>query len=179
MAKPLIKGALLGGILLFFWNFISWTLLPWHTATMKRFSDETGAVTALRANAPKSAVYVYPTEGATPEQVAAGPTVFVSYSTGSSGSMAQPLIFSFLQQLLVAGLVTALLLKTRGLSFWGRVGFVVLAAFTAGVVCFLPPWIWFKFAPDYTLVMLADLTLSGFLLGLVLAKWASPEPAAA
>jgi hypothetical protein len=177
MAKTLIKGALLDGIVLFVWNFISWTLIPWHTATMKRFSDEAGAVAALRANAPSSAVYVYPTEGATPEQMASGPTVFVSYSTGGFSGMTQPLICAFLLQVIIAGLVTALLSKTRGLTFWGRVGFVVLAAFTAGVVCFLPPWIWFRFAADYTLVMLADLTLSGFLLGLVLAKWASPEPA--
>jgi hypothetical protein len=177
MAKTLIKGALLGGILLFFWNFISWTFIPWHTATMKRFTDEGAAVAALRANAPGSAVYVYPTEDATPEQVASGPTVFLSYSAASSGSMTQPLIFSFLQQLIAAGLVTALLLRTRGLTYWGRVGFVTLAGFTAGIVCFLPPWIWFKFAADYTMVMLADVTLSGFLLGLVLAKWASPEPA--
>lgn len=176
MAKPLIKGALLGGILLFLWGFISWTLLPWHTATMKRFSDEAGVVATLQANAPRSGVYVFPTEGATPEQMTAGPTIFLSYSIGGAASMTG-LIFAFLLQVLVAGLVTALLLKTRGLTYWGRVGFVTLAAFTAGVVCFLPPWIWFKFAADYTLVMLADLTLSGFLLGLVLAKWASPEPA--
>ncbi len=176
MAKPLIKGALLGGILLFIWGFLSWTLLPWHKATMKRFSDEAGVVAALQANAPQSGVYVFPTEEATPEQMTAGPTVFLSYNTGSSAST-MGLIFAFLLQVLIAGLVTALLLKTRGLTYWGRVGFVTLAAFTAGVVCFLPPWIWFKFAADYTLVMVADLTLSGFLLGLVLAKWASPEPA--
>ena len=177
MAKTLIKGALLGGIVLFIWNSASWTLIPWHTATMHRFSDEASTVAALRANAPRSGVYVFPTEGATPEQAQAGPTVFLSYCTGGSGSMTKPLILSFLLQVIAAFLVTALLLRTRGLSFWGRVGFVTLAAFTAGVVCFLPPWIWFRFAADYTLVMMADLTFSGFLLGLVLAKWASPEPA--
>jgi hypothetical protein len=179
MAKPLIKGALLGGILLFIWGSLSWTLLPWHTMTMHRFSDEAAAVNALRANAPSSGIYVYPTPETPEEAAQAGPMVFLAYCTGGPGSMAKPMILNFLLQILVAGLVTALLLKTRGLTFWGRVGFVTLAAFTAGVVCFLPPWIWFKFATDYTLVMLADLTISGFLLGLVLAKWASPEPAAA
>lgn len=177
MVKPLIKGALLGGILLFIWGSLSWTVLPWHKATMHRFSDEAAVASALRANAPRSGVFVYPTPDTPEAQAQAGPMVFLAFCTHGPGSMAQPLILNFLLQVLVAGLVTALLLKTRGLTFWGRVGFVTLAAFTAGVVCFLPPWIWFRFAADYTLVMLADLTFSGFLLGLVLAKWASPEPA--
>lgn len=178
MAKTLIKGALLGGIVLFFWSFLSWTVLPWHTATMHPFTDEAAVVDALKANAPSSGVYVYPTEKATPEQAKAGPTVFLSYCTNGFDSMVMPLILNFLLQVLIAGLVTALLFRTRGLkTYWGRVAFVTLAAFTAGVVCFLPPWIWFHFAADYTLVMLADLTVSGFVLGLVLAKWASPEPA--
>ena len=177
MAKPLIKGALLGGILLFIWGSLSWTVLPWHKATMNRFSDEAAATAALQANAPRSGIYVYPPPDTPEAKAQAGPTVFLAFCTHGSGSMAQPLILNFLLQVIAAGLVTALLLKTRGLSYWGRVGFVTLAAFTAGVVCLFPNWIWFRFATDYTLVMLADLTLSGFLLGLVLAKWASPEPA--
>ncbi|HEV8583229.1 MAG TPA: hypothetical protein VGX68_29525 [Thermoanaerobaculia bacterium] len=178
MAKTLIKGALLGGIVLFLWNFISWTAIPWHNATMHRFTDDTQVTAALRENAPRSGVYVYPTEeDSNSEQPVGGPTIFLAYSTTGDASMTRPLILSFLLQVIIAGLVTALLYRAKNLTYWGRVAFVTFAAFTAGVVCFLPPWIWFRFATDYTLVMLADLTVGGFLLGLVIAKWASPEPA--
>jgi len=176
MAKTLIKGALLGGILLFVWGNVSWLMLPWHDMTLHAFSDENAVLTALQANAPSSGIYTYP--GPKTTSAAAGPRAFLAYCTGASASMAPSIIAYFLLQVLVGLLVTALLLRTRGLSYWGKVGFVTLAAFTASVVCFGPFSIWWHFATDFQLVEIADVTISGFLLGLVLAKWASPEPAA-
>ena len=34
------KGALFGGLTLFVWGFVSWTVLPWHNMTFSTFTDE-------------------------------------------------------------------------------------------------------------------------------------------
>ena len=41
-----------GGAILFAWSFISWMVLPWHNATLKKFTSEETVSLALLDNAP-------------------------------------------------------------------------------------------------------------------------------
>ena len=62
-----------------------------------------------------------------------------------------------------------LLCKTTGLSYFGRVGFVVVFALAAGFVTHVPYWNWFYFNSQFTLVQITDLLVGWFLAGLAMA----------
>ena len=80
-------------------------------------------------------------------------------------------------QILGAGLVTGLLLlvKKPKTSFTEKLGFVILFALAAGVICHLPFWNWWGFNVRFTLLSLADLLIGWFLAGLVIAKVVSTD----
>ncbi len=188
MSRSLVKGGLLGGLALFLWGAVSWTVLPWHDMATNTFTNEAALAQAILANAPKPGVYFMPNAhhepGATPEQKKAamaaaeqrmekGPVVFASVRLAGMSSMAPFLITGIVISILGATLGTYLLLKTQGLGYFGKVGFLTLFALTAGVVCFLPFWNWFGFSTAYTLVSIVDLVIGWFLAGLVIARVAS------
>ena len=184
--KSLILGGLLGGLALFVWGSISWMLLPWHLMTLEKFMDEATVAKALLANAGVSGVYLLPNPhkhepGMSEEQKRAeeaegmkrmvqGPFMFASVSLAGVGNMGHPLLITLLGNILSALLSTWMLLKTNGLRYLGRVGFVLLIALTAAIVGYLPDWTWWRFSTSFTAVSVADLLLGWFLAGLVIAK---------
>lgn len=185
MGKALWKGTLLGGATLFVWSFLSWGVLPWHNWAMNNFTEEEKVAEVLLANAPASGIYTHPgflpPKGATPEQIKAweadfearvkkGPWAFVAIVRGNSGPTPMTFVNGLLYQLLGALGVTWLLLKTTGLSFWGRAGFCVVFAVAAGAVTHLPYWNWLGFSPISTVISFADLVVGWFFAGLVIAK---------
>ncbi len=184
MAKSLVLGALLGGLVAFAWSTVSWMMLPWHETTMLNFQDEDAVVRAIVDNAPASGVYFAPGgagKGLTREQADAanqaamekmkqGPIVFATVQRRGMASMAGPMVAQFLILAVAALLVTWLVLKTRGLDYWGKVQFVTVASLAAGVVRDLPNWNWWGFSTGYTLVQIADVVVTGFIAGLVIAR---------
>ena len=56
----LVKGALIGGAILFLWGMVSWMLIPWHSATLLKFTNECEVACTLQNNTPKSGVYMLP-----------------------------------------------------------------------------------------------------------------------
>ena len=188
MAKPLLKGAIFGGIVLFVWGFISHAVLPWHEATWNRFADEDAVAQVLTENAPRSGIYLYPMgpkpEGSEEQKQAAeaemwekmrkGPFAFVAYTDHGTTSMVRPFVVQLLTQILGALLATWLLLQTSALSYAGKVTFLAVVALTAGVLCHVPNWNWWGFATGYTVVNLVDLVIGWVLAGLVIAKVAKP-----
>ena len=59
MKKSILAG-LAGGIILFVWGVIAWTVLPLHDYSMKNIANEDAVIETLRANLPEHAVYLYP-----------------------------------------------------------------------------------------------------------------------
>lgn len=172
MLRKLILGGVLGGIILFIWSALSWMVLPWHMKTLQSFKDDNAVSQILTANSTQSGMYMLPspqmkTSQATPSQ---GPVMFAAVRLEGMPSMVREMIIQFIIQIVAAFLVTWLVMKTAGLSYLGRVGFVIVFALTAGIVTDLPYWNWFSFDTSYTLVALADLMVGWFLAGLVIAK---------
>ncbi len=99
-----------------------------------------------------------------------GPFMLASISTHGWGSMGTAMLVGLLTQIAGALLATWLLLKTSGLQYWGRVGFLVVFALTVAVLAHVPYWNWWHFSTSYTAVALADLLIGWFLAGLVIAK---------
>ena len=176
MAKKLIVGGLAGGVVLFIWGMVSWMVLPWHNVVMEKFADEDAVAAAISANIHGKGIYLYPgydsagDEAAIMEKMKRGPIVFAAVDDQGFTGMGKPMAVGFLLQVLAALLVTWIVLKTHGLTYWGKVCFVAVLALTAGVVSHLSYWNWMGFGGSYTLVMVADLGVSGLLAGLVIGK---------
>ena len=174
MIASLVKGTVLGGLVLFIWGAISWMALPWHGASLLTFGNEDAVTQAIVANAPRSGMYLLPNAGAEQksahEKMAKGPVVLASVRTGPIGSMTVFMISGLVIQMLGALLGTALLLQTRPLSYGGRVLFLLGIALSAGVLAHLPDWNWWSFSASYTMLAFADLIIGWLLAGLVIAK---------
>lgn len=193
MVQKLTLGGIAGGLVCFVWSFFSWTVLPWHLATLEKFNDEDIVAGALRANAEYKGVYVLPnihkrapgkeaeynrvSEEAAKERMRTGPFAFVAITpAGVEPEMGSTMVLSLAIQLLAGILMTYLLLQTSNLSYGQRVLFVTVVATTGGVLCHLPYWTWWGFSTGFTLVALADLIIGWSLAGLAMAKIVSNEP---
>jgi hypothetical protein len=185
----LLRGSVGGGIILFLWGALSWTLLPWHTATFEKFVDEEMVAIVLGSNANDSGVYLLPnlhpqdTDATSPEQqskaeadakqrMKLGPFVFASIKLdGADPEMGAALWQTFAVDLIAALLATWLLAWTSGLGYWQRVLFVTAIGVTGGIIGHAPNWIWWQFPTGYTAAAMADALLAWFLAGLVIARW--------
>jgi len=99
-----------------------------------------------------------------------GPFMFAAVSLqGTSGSGAA-LPIQLVTTIVSALLATWLLTNSTLPGYWPRVGFLVVLALTAGVICHVPDWNWWGFSASYTAVAFADLLIGWTLAGLVIAK---------
>jgi hypothetical protein len=99
-----------------------------------------------------------------------GPFMFAAVSLqGTSGSGAA-LPIQLVTSIVSAILATWLLMNATLPSYWHRVGFLVVVAVTAGVICHVPDWNWWGFSAGYTAVAFADLIIGWTLAGMVIAK---------
>lgn len=185
--KSCLLGGILGGLLVFAWGSVSWMVLDWHDATLKKFSNEDVVAVTLQTYAPEPGVYLYPNAagGETAEEkqalmdeahrkMAEGPIIFAAVQ-GPSQGMGMAMALGLASTILSALLITWLVLQGRLESFARRYAMVLVFAVAASLVGIAPNWIWWGFATDYTLVALADVVIGWGLGGLVIAWAAAPE----
>jgi len=169
--STLIKGAIVGGIVLFAWCWISWTMLPWHKTTMMSFANEKAVATVLGKEAEKSGIYVLPKMSDTATE-AVKPYAFVSvvkdgidWKTAKNPAMIKKGIVC----LIVAFFLTCLLKKTSSgcctIKAAGKVGVI------AALLAHAPNMIWFGFPLEYSLVGMADTLISVTLAGFFISKF--------
>src|SRR5437763_8495433 len=194
MIKKLALGTILGGVILFVWSFIAWTLIPWPGEPLRSFTSEDAIMTAIKANAPGSGNYLLPNEvkrapGMTDEQFKAaqqaamekmsrGPVVFAAIRLEPFGSMAKPLVIKFVALLVVALLASVLLAHTSGLSYLTRVVLLTII----GLIIFgganVDEWSWWGFSNAYTAMQLGVQVIGWFLAGLVMSIFVRGKPIA-
>lgn len=189
MAKKLLLGAIIGGVILFLWGAVSHMLLPLATAGLEQFTNEEAIKQTVVANAPRSGVYFLPymqQEGLTEEQQNAafekamqGPVLFVAVRLGRAASFGSLLGTQFLIDVLTALLLTALLLNLRPIGYAKRVLFVVVVGLVVGIAALLPDWNWYNFSATYTAGEFVGLVIGFALAGLALARIAKPAATAA
>ena len=183
----ILMGAVLGGLTLFIWGFVSHMLLPWHNATLRPFKDAGAVEGVLRANADADAVYItpcgIPDPAASKEEKQAamqaamakmkeGPLVFCSIHQGGGRPFAACLLWMFVIDFVVAGILTVLLLYVvRELAFVEKIVFVESIALFAALGVLAPYWVWWRFSNRYMAVNILDTLvafgLTGVVLGLV------------
>lgn len=176
--KKIIIGALVGGILLFLWQFLSWTVLQLHASGEQYTPKQDAVLQALSSQLTESGQYLLP--GVPPDatsaqreaamnSMAGKPWAIVSYHTAYDASMGSNILHVLVVNIILAGLLCWLLLQLRTLSF----GKIFTAALVTGIIIFLNvPYtdhIWFL-TPGMG-AYLADALVSWGLVGLWLGWW--------
>ncbi len=190
MKKSVIKAAILGGIIVFAWNMLSWMVLPWHKDAMKQFANPEEVSKVIAQNAPENGMYCLPKmcqkNGLCTQENLMNMHESRSKGLGSPNAMVTvkydgmnylsptPYVCALVLQIIGAFIIGSLLFHTKGLSFRGKVGFVTLIGLTVGLLGSLPKWIWMGAPFSDTLLCIIDLVIAWTLAGLVLAKFIKP-----
>ena len=185
MARALILGTILGGLVAFVWSTVSWEVLGWHEKTVLNFRNDDEVSAVIASHAPKDGTYILPStppmHGITAEQkkqaqatviekMQKGPIMVAAVRRGGFGSFSRALSIQVLSLMAAAFLLTWLLLQTRGLTNARGVLFLAVVGLAASVIVDLPNWNWWGFSAKYTAVNLVDSTITWLLAGLVIAK---------
>lgn len=189
MNKTMLKCAILGGFVVFLWGIVSWMVLPWHQMMMNKFQDEKKVADVIQENTQKSGVYMLPNcvstdIAASKEEIAKskiktqelmqkGPIVYaIVQKEGMGGGMAGQFVTGLIVNIIAAFFVTWLLMMTKAMAYMKQVYFITGIGFTAGLMVFLPDWVWMGMTFASVIVHLLDLIIAWFLAGLVIAKMA-------
>lgn len=178
--KKSIIGGLLGGLVLFFWQFLSWGALNMHRSQMDYTPKQDKIMAALADLNLEEGEYFLPNvpEGATAEQYADYQTNMVNkpyatltYGKAATNSMFMNLIRGFIINFLSVFLFCYLLMANPQLNF----KIVVISALIVGLISYMTiPYlesIWFK---SNSIPDLIDAVVQWGLAGLVLG-WLLPE----
>ncbi|CCB88600.1 hypothetical protein [Simkania negevensis] len=189
----IIFGGILGGIIAFVWSFVSWMVLPWHEWTLQSFSNEEFVSWVIKENVKKDGVYIIPHKGSsktalTPSELKdkvdpdksktkEGPFIYAQIKRkGIDYTSPKQYIISFLTQFVGASLISFLLLKAAESSYMGRLLFVTTMGLIIGVLGSIPNWNWFGGGNLFLLISVADLVITWFLAGLLMAAVVKQKP---
>ncbi len=192
MVKSLVLGTILGGLVAFVWSSVSWEALGWHEKSILSFQNDEEVSAVIRSHTVQSGTYILPgtppaggmsseqkkaAQATLMEKMQKGPVMFAAVKLEGFGSYANGLIIQLLSLMAAAFLLTWLVLQTGGLGYGKRVIFLGIVGLAASVIVDLPNWNWWGFSGAYTVVALADTTLTWLIAGLVIAKVAKPRTA--
>lgn len=167
-ARRFILGTLAGALTLFAWETISNTVIPWHQATYRGFTDSTAVLQAVRANAPGNGMYM---DGR--GLIAA---VAIAPDLGSREALLGLMLGRQLAlDLVVAAVLLVVFAALPRMPLRQYVMTAAAAAFAIGVSVFGSDWNWYGFGTGWTLVNLVDrvvgYALTGLVLGALINKW--------
>ncbi len=184
-------GGIAGGVALFVWSVVAWTLIPLHASTVRRLAAEDRVVEALVAARTPAGFYVIPappdTAGMAEEQATAaenaweeragrGPVATLAYRPEgrAPNRMFRPMARG-LGLALVASLFSAWALsRARIASHFGRVAFVLGMGLFAWVLGPAMMWNAFSYPADYTVAVLVDALAGWAIVGVVQAGIVRP-----
>ncbi len=182
MAKKIVLGGLLGGIVIFAWGFVAHMLLPLGTMGVHVLPDEAAVVGPIRSTIKDPGFYLFPgmdmsgkasesEQQAWLEKAKQGPVGVVIVRPQGGEGLSPRLLLTELGTNLASALLAALLLaQVRvGAGYWTRVGFVTLLGILAFVTVLVPYWNWYSFPSDFVATEAIEHTVGSFLAGLVLA----------
>lgn len=175
--------ALLGAIVMFFWQFVAHMFLPIGEMGFRLPQNEDVVLQAVANGLPQTGVYLLPsldpakmgdeaTMKAWVEKARANPYAFVVVAgpTPDAGSMGKELGTQFVTNL-IAALLAAWLLAATAWGFGAR----VLGAAAIGVFGWLanlvPQWNWYRFPGDFLFGNLLEQGIGWLLAGVAIAWW--------
>jgi hypothetical protein len=193
MSTRVLLAGILGGFVMFIWNFVAHDLLPLGEMGVGIMQNEDAVTGALQTNlGDNSGFYIFPSGGLTPgasgeekkaamkkavEQMAAGAAGVLIYRPKRVFNFPKRLAEQFATDIAEAFLAVFLLAQTGIRGFGGKVGFVLTAGILAAIATNVPYANWYGFPKDFTLaqmiMMVVGFLLVGILAALILPKQSS------
>ncbi len=179
MSKRILLAGLLGGIALFFWGFLSHTVLPLGELGVQNLPQDHAVIDSMKAAIPASGFYFFPPVDAS-QKIAAdqvnGPHGIVIYHpSGASMMMTGQLINEFILNVIQALIAAYLLSLATGLTkYTSRVGLVLVLGVLSGIATNVEYWNWYGFPANYTVGMIADEIIGFLVAGLIVAALVKP-----
>lgn len=164
MSSGIIKGAILGGIVVYVWMVIAYMVLPWNRDNMKHFESERQVCSVLTENCKMDGEYVL---NACNGQM---PFAYTIVKLRGQTMGASNYIISLIIQIVGAGFFSFFLSRTSGMSYVGKLFFVTFLGVMVWWLNTVPMWNWMGLSAASTWAMLANLGIGWFLAGLVMAK---------
>jgi hypothetical protein len=179
--------ALLGGIAMFIWTYLAYTVLPLGSIGIRGIPNETAVLDALQKNIrEKSGVYIFPGTMLGPNQtdeqkatamndlaksVARYPSGILMYSAAGARPIERSrwLSVDFVTELAEAILAVFLLSRTRLTTFGARTGFVLVTGILVAIGSNVPYWNWYGFSGSYILSYMLIQVVGFLCVGLVTA----------
>src|SRR5438552_937538 len=143
MNTRILLAGILGGIVMFIWNFIAHDWLPFGEMGIRQFREDAPLLEAMKTNLGEAGgLYMFPAHQAGPnatrqekqdamnramEKMSTGPSGMLLYHPARQLGFAKLLGIQFATDLVEALLVVFLLAQTRINSFVGRASFVFFA----------------------------------------------------
>ena len=182
----ILLGGVLGGIVIFFWGFVSHMLLPIGDMGLRTIPNEDDLVAAMKKDVREPGLYVVPGWDMSKSQsqeemqvhmdkVSKGPYGFmVIYPNGRDPSLGKRLPIE-LGTNVACALLAAVLVSQLRPGFIVRVACVTLVGILASIMTLVPYWNWYGFPTDFTLGQMAEHIVGWFLAGVVLALIVRPS----
>lgn len=190
MSTRVLLAGIVGGVILFIWNFVAHEFLPLGEMGVGIMQNEDAVTGALQTNlGDNSGFYFFPTGGLTPgatkdqkeaamkkavEQMASGAAGVLVYRPKRAFNFPKRLAEQFATDVFLAWLAVFLLAQTGIRGFGGKVGFVLTAGILAATATNVPYANWYGFPKDYTLAQMI-MTVVGFLLVGIVAALMLPK----
>src|SRR5436853_1535519 len=188
MNTRILLAGILGGVVMFVWNFVAHELLPIGEMGVSVMQNEDAVTSALQSNlGDNSGFYIFPSGGLTPgatsdqkkaamqkaeKQMAEGAAGLLIYRPKRVFNFPKRLGIEFATEVIEALLAVFLLAQTRITSFGGKVGFVLVAGILAAIATNIPYANWYGFPKPYTLgqitIMLVNFLVVGIIAGLMM-----------
>lgn len=179
--KQLLLAALVGGIILFMWGWLSWSVVPIHASTIKTIENEEAVVSTMHVNMTQEGVYAFPGMPAADDQTAVdewtqkykqGPVGMVIYNPeGSEPMMGSQMFAGFIISMISAYFAAWFLSRSTAVSstYFARVAYFGMLGIFISVVSHLVNWNWMGYPLDYTVGWVMDAVIGWILAGLGIA----------
>ena len=180
MTIRIFIAGIVGGIVMFMWNFIAHDVLPIGHTGINQMANEAQVIDTLKSNltADYKALYVFPwidpkasaeeRKGAM-EKAASTPSGILMYHPQRPLNFARLIVTELGKDIFVAILATFLVSSTRLLTAGSRILFVTIVGVIAAFSTNISYWNWLGFPKSYTLAQVFMDTVGYFLVGVVAA----------
>jgi hypothetical protein len=186
MMQKIIKCGLIGGVVLFIWGAISWSVLPWQKNQIQTFSNESEVRSALGDRDNASGLYLVPNVhgysndpaglAKAQDRMREGPFAFVSLNAeGKNPSSGGTVIASLIVKIIGVALATWLVLKTANpMGYTKIVQYITMIGILLAIMSMMPLIIWFGFPANYVIGSMIDIVFGWFFVGLAIARVLAP-----
>jgi len=179
--KQLLIGSLIGGIILFIWSWLAWTLVPIHIGTIQNIDNEEAVITAMSINMDKKGVYVFPAMPESHDQAAVeefnqkyqqGPVGMIFYDPQGGDPMPpSQIILGIIIDIIAAFLAGWFLSRSTAAAanYLGRVIYIGMLGVFVTLLSHIVNWDWMNYPLDYTTAWSLDTIIGWILAGLGIA----------